>query len=318
MLGPEQLRTRKGSTMIQGTVLITGITGTIGGRLGRYLVERGCEVHGLARFSKPEPRQEDLRSAGITPWKRDLTRDALDDLPEFDYVVHEACQWDPPKGESDDPREVAAWNAGMALRALHRWRRAKAVVLASTGGVYGESDELSNEDTPPAPDAKGYHLGKFALEQIGRCCSTELDLPVIILRYFWPSDFDAVARRYVRAAQAGDTVPGTSKDNPYVWTPLDLVDVCRYTARSVEAASVPATVLVCGGPEVVSRRQLLQAAADGLGVEPVFDERPARWQRFLGDSSRLYDLFGKPERQLPDVVRAAARAAAIDRGGERC
>ncbi|MFO7898637.1 MAG: NAD(P)-dependent oxidoreductase [Planctomycetota bacterium] len=294
---------------MQGRVVVTGVTGMIGSRLARWLAEEGCEVHGLARFSRARPSEDEVRSWGVRPWRRDLTTDRLDDLPDADYVFHEACQWDAPKGESEDPGEVAGWNATMALRVMYRWRRAKAVVLASTGGVLGQSGEPATEEAPPAPDAKGYHLGKFAMEEVALGSSIEFGTPTAILRYFWPVDFDERAASYVRSVREGKPVPGTGAEHPYRWTPIDLPDVCTYTVRSVEVASSPPAVLLCGGPEVVSRRRLVEIAAEELGREPVFDERAAGWQEFLADSSRLYELLGEPARRLTDVVRSAARAA---------
>ncbi len=307
-----------------GRVMITGITGMIGGRLGRTLAEGDLEIHGVARFSKAHPSVDEVKSWGVTPWRRDLTADSLDDLPDVDYLIHQACQWDAPKGssadngrsrsepqkaESDDPKEVAATNSTMALKVMYRWRDARAAVLASTGGVYPESTEVANEDIPPAPGPEGYHLGKYAMEQIGIACSAEFGTPTAILRYYWPMDFEEHAAFYVAAVSKSEPIPGTGAEYPYRFAPIDLVDVCRYTVGALDLADSPPTILLCGGPEIVSRRELVQIAADGLGVDPVFDDRPGEWPPFLSDSSRLFEILGEPERHLPETVREVARAA---------
>ena len=237
-------------------------------------------------------------------------------MPDVDHVFHEACEWDAHKGGDPDCRVVAAHNAIMASRVMHRWKSAKAVVLASTGGVHPESGELINEDTPVGPDTKGYHLGKFAMEQIGLALSLEFGTPTVILRYFWPEDFEEVARMYVRATRDGRAIPGTRAEDPYRWTPIDFADLCRYTARSVELTAVPPPVFVCGGPGVVSRRELVEIAAETLGVRPVFSDRPG-WQSYLSDGSRLYARFGPPERHLPDVVRRVGQTGCSPSSGYR-
>ena len=63
--------------MQEGRALVTGITGAVGRRLGPYLVEQGCEVHGLARFQTYDVTEDDVRRWGATPWRRDLLGDPL-------------------------------------------------------------------------------------------------------------------------------------------------------------------------------------------------------------------------------------------------
>jgi len=295
--------------VIQGKALVTGVAGTIGSRLARHLADRGCTVHGVDLFDKGKVTEEVVRGWGVTPWKRDLTADSLDDLPEVDYVFHEACQWDAHKGGDPDRRVVMAHNSLMAARTVYRWRGATAIMLASTGGIYGDSAEPRNEDAPPAPDHQGYHLGKLAMEQIALCYSLQFSTPMVILRYFWPISFEDLAQRYVRAVQDGRAIPGTGASAPYRWAPIDFADVLDYTVCSVELASVPPTVFVCGGPETVSRRQLVETAAAALGNQPAFDERPAGWRGYLSDSSRLYAALGEPKLRLTEVVRRVAEAA---------
>jgi nucleoside-diphosphate-sugar epimerase len=196
---------------------------------------------------------------------------------------------------------------------MQRWRDAKAVVLGSTGGVCRESEELVDEDTPvqPNPDKQNYHLSKFAMEQVGRANAMLHGTPTVILRYYWPVDFDDVASRCVDAVKAGKPMPGVDPEEPFRWTPIDLADLVDYTVRSVETAATPSRTLCCGGPELVTREQLTRIAAEELGVEPTFeDPGDYYWESFLADSSRLYELLGEPKRRLTEVVRQKAAEAA--------
>ncbi|MFO7899327.1 MAG: NAD(P)-dependent oxidoreductase [Planctomycetota bacterium] len=294
---------------IKRTYLITGITGMVARRLARRLLDRGQTVHGVARYSRPGSREE-LDGMGVTTWKRDLSRDSVDDMPDFDYVLHQAVYWNKSKAGAENRRKVMDVNAALAERVMQRWRDASAIMLASTGGVCAESEELVDEDTPvePNPDKQNYHLAKFAMEQIAIANSMMHGTPAVVLRYYWPVDFDELATRCVDAAAAGKPVPGADPEEPFEWTPIDLSDVIDYTIRSVEVAQSPPRILCCGGPEVVTRRQLTQVAADVLGVEPVFENPDDYyWEHFLADSSRLYDLLGEPKRRLTDVVRQTAQ-----------
>jgi UDP-glucuronate 4-epimerase len=297
--------------MIQGSTLITGVTGMIGRELARALLDAGCEVHGVARFSSPGSRDE-INAMGVTTWQHDLASDPLDGIPDVDYVFHEAAFWDKTKAGAEGKQKVMAQNTLAAGRVMYRWRNAKAIMLASTGGLYHESIGLLSEETPvePNPDRQNYHLGKFAMEQVGLFCSVQFEVPTVILRYFWPVKFEDVARRVVDAVLKGEPMKGKDPEEPYQWTPIDLSDLIEYTARSVEVADVPPRVLVCGGPEVVTRKELCEAAGEVLGVEPVFgDESQFHWERFLSDSSRLYALLGEPKKRLTDVVRKMAEEA---------
>jgi UDP-glucuronate 4-epimerase len=289
-------------------VLVTGISGMIGRELARYLLREGCEVHGVARFSRPGSREE-ITSWGVTTWKRDLVADSLDDMPDdFEYVFHEAAHW--IKGGAEpitDPLALST-NALAAGRVMAHWQKVKAVMLASTGGIYPEQDEPSNEDTPVAPNSDTYHLGKFAMEEVGTFCSLHYGIPTVIMRYFWPVFFEEVITRCIDAARAGAPMPGADGGEPHTWTPIDVEDLCYYTARSVEVAETPPKMLVCGGPEIVKRAELSRIAAEALGVEAVTDPPPEGQQLQLSDSSRLFELFGEPKKRLSVMVRESAAA----------
>ncbi len=299
--------------MIQAdsTFLVTGVTGMVAKRLVRELLKRGHTVHGVARYSSPGSREE-LDEMGVTTWKRDLSTDPVDDMPDYDYVLHQAVYWDKSKSGVEARRAVMDINAALAERVMQRWQNARAILLASTGGVCRESDELVDEDTPvqPNPDRQNYHLAKFAGEQIAVANSMLHGTPAVVLRYYWPVDFDEIADRCVNAVAAGKPMPGADPEEPFRWTPIDLVDTIDYTIRSVEVADSPPAILCCGGPELVTRKQLTQIAADVLGVEPVFENPDDyHWESFLADSSRLYSRLGEPKRRLTEVVREAARQA---------
>jgi nucleoside-diphosphate-sugar epimerase len=298
---------------MEGKVLITGVSGMIGRRLARYLLEQGCEVHGAARFSAAGSREE-ISEWGVTTWRRDLVADSLDDMPDFDYVFHEAVFWTKNLDVPIVDPEALSMSTVSAGRIMARWNSARAVVLASTGGIYRCSPTPANEDTPVAPNSDTYHLGKFAMEQVGLFCSREFGVPAVVLRYFWPVDFADIVERTVRAVAAGQPVPGGDPGEPHEWTPIDIEDLCYYTWRSVEAAAVPPRVLVCGGGEVARRAELAAVAAEALGVEPVVEKPPADQDLYLADSSRLFELFGRPRRLLSEMVRA--RAEELAAGGK--
>ncbi|MFO7899937.1 MAG: NAD(P)-dependent oxidoreductase [Planctomycetota bacterium] len=286
-------------------VLVTGCTGTIGCPLTLHLAEAGNEVHGVSTM-RTESAREKLDAADIPLWKKDLTCDPLDDMPDdFEFVFHECVEWGHYDEDTTEDKELVYWTNPAAVgRVMLRWPKAK-YVLGSTGGLYAWS-AVPLDETAPTVVKGTYHSGKFAMEQMGKFLSVEFDIPATILRYYWPrSSFEAVAAEMVRAVLEGTPVKESVHD-PWTYTPLDMRDICYYTERAVEAAGIPPTLLNCGGPEVVSKKELLEIAGQVLGKEPVIADREPRVKRAVSDSSKLYGLYGEPTHRITEYVRRLA------------
>jgi UDP-glucuronate 4-epimerase len=297
--------------MSKRKVLVTGATGNVGTPLSLLLLEQGCEVHCTALFGDSTERTErerTLEEADVVCWNKDLTKDSLDDMPDdFEYVYHEAVLWGMgPEETAQDKRRVYDTNTLCIGNVMSRWRNVKAMAIGSTGGLFSQSPELVNENSPVVPEGT-YHQGKFAMEQTALFCSTHWNIPVTILRYCWPANrFEDIAREIVDMVQNGKPLVDSIED-PYVYTPTDIRDTVRYTARAVEAAEVPPKVLVCTGAEVVSRKMLCGMAGEILGKEPVLQDAPRHpKRRCLGDASRLYELYGPPEHSVTEVLKRVA------------
>ena len=148
------------------------------------------------------------------------------------------------------------------------------------------------------------------MEQTALFCSTLWNIPVVILLYCWPANrYEDIAREIVDMVQNGTPLVDNIED-PYVYTPTDLRDTVRFTAKAIDAAEVPPKVLICTGAEVVSRKMLCEMAGEILGKEPVFQDAPRHpKRRCLGDASRLYKLYGRPEHRITDVLKRVAEEA---------
>ncbi len=81
-------------------VLVLGGTGSIGSAVVRELINRGYEVHGLARS---EASASKLAGFGATPFPGDIASPETwtGRLPQLDAVIHMACDFDSDMGAID-------------------------------------------------------------------------------------------------------------------------------------------------------------------------------------------------------------------------
>ena len=71
-------------------ILVTGVTGQVGGPLARRLAAAGNTVFGASRFSDPAARDA-FEADGVRPVSIDLEAARLDEVPDgLDYVIHMA------------------------------------------------------------------------------------------------------------------------------------------------------------------------------------------------------------------------------------
>jgi nucleoside-diphosphate-sugar epimerase len=175
-------------------VLITGVSGFVGGALGVYLrAAGGYHVTGVSRGAARAGAVDEFRS-----W--DLTRPLPADLGRFDAVVH-AAALSAPWGA---PAAFRAQNVTATENVLAFARRCGKFVFVSSSSVfYRHGDQFGiTEDTPfPARPINLYAATKVEGERLVR----ESGLPYVIVRpraVFGPGD-TVLFPRILRAARKG-------------------------------------------------------------------------------------------------------------------
>lgn len=163
-------------------ILITGISGFLGGHLARALASRGAHVVGLVRD----------QIAGFDAADADIVHGRLEDLLllsrivkeyEIDFCFHLAAQCIVSMWE-DNPTELfrsnveGTWNV---LEACRQSSRIRAVVVASSDKVYGNSIRPS-EEGDPLNGAHCYDTSKICVEMLARCYARSYSLPVGVTR----------------------------------------------------------------------------------------------------------------------------------------
>ncbi|KAG8150526.1 NAD-dependent epimerase/dehydratase family protein [Burkholderia catarinensis] len=160
-------------------VFVTGLDGFTGRYMAEELIRSGHEVCGIVH--KP---------SGNVPWRTHvcnlldsdaLTRVLSDERP--DAVVHLAAIAFVQHGDVGAIYQTNVVGTRNLLGALTRSAsQPRAVLLASSANVYGNSDrEVIDESTTPAP-ANDYAISKLAMEMVAR--TWEDKLPIVIARPF--------------------------------------------------------------------------------------------------------------------------------------
>jgi nucleoside-diphosphate-sugar epimerase len=177
-------------------VLVTGVSGFVGGALGVHLRSLGgYHVTGISRGAARDGAVDEFRA-----W--DLTQPLPADLGTFDAIVHAAAlsaPWGAPAAfqaqNVQATRNMLAFARGSGCR--------KFVFISSSSVYYRHGDQLGiTEDTPfPTKPINEYAATKVEGERLVR----ESGLPAVILRpraVFGPGD-TVLFPRILRAARKG-------------------------------------------------------------------------------------------------------------------
>lgn len=247
-------------------ILVTGPAGQIAFPLASRLA-RDNEVWGIARFSDPGSRAR-CEAAGITTRVVDLAAGDFSEVPDdFTHVLHLAAYL----GGAPDHDAALRTNAEGTGLLLHHVRRARAVMVMTTGSVYRphedpwhrvhETDPLGDASLPAVPT---YSVSKIAEEAIARTACRALELPVVIVRMNVAyGDNGGMPAFHLDNIVAGR--PVTFRWDPAPYTPIHEDDIFLQTEALLAAASVPATIVNWAGDEVVTAQEWCAHFADLTG-----------------------------------------------------
>lgn len=261
--------------MLKGhKLLITGLTGNLGGSLATALAAEN-EVWGFARFSR-EGQLDYWRDCGVHCVVGDWKDGDFEGLPgDFDYVINSGANTSPATIE-DGMRDNCD---GTALFMAH-CRAAKAFLHVSSGGVYANSPDphgwigeegLVGADETGGSTGLGHYLGsKLASEGAVRAMCVHLDLPTIICRLgvqYGQFSMGGMPGLFLRMILEDQVVPLPSRQhNIHMLISDD--DVVRFLEPTLQAASVPATIINYAGDEPVNVVELLEFMGELAGKKP--------------------------------------------------
>lgn len=292
--------------------LITGVTGFLGTHLARHLLDAGWRVTGAARdparlapalAGRVEVQPLDVRDRGAT--QRVVAGSGAE------VVFHLAGQASVPRSFEDpagtmEVNALGAWNVALAAG-----EAGAAVLLASTGYVYGHPrQDRVNEDHPTAPN-NPYAVSKLAAEALVLAAAEATGGRALVTRLFnslgpgqgpgyVAPDFLAELSAWRDAGGQGAVRTG-SLDSLRDYT--DARDVVRALRQLAEASDAEGTFNV-GSGEGRPARAILEGLARVMQVEPPVEVDPARVRPgevrcFVADPGRLQAATGwRPEIEL--------------------
>jgi 2-alkyl-3-oxoalkanoate reductase len=245
---------------IEGPVLITGVSGFVGGALGRYLREHsGANVTGLSR----NPAREGACDSFIA---HDLALPLPADLGRFDAIIHCAAlasPWAPPAAYERSNILALATMLAFAVRTQPK----RFIFVSSSAVHYAFADQQDiNEETPwPRRPINNYAAAKRRGEAMVR--QSALRWTIVRPRaVFGPGD-TVVFPRILHAAKHGALPLLTRADaRPARANLLYIENLCYFLARIVELDA--GGVFLLANDERIETEALLREILTGLGLPP--------------------------------------------------
>jgi nucleoside-diphosphate-sugar epimerase len=283
-------------------VLVTGASGFVAPHLIGALVTRGDEVVATARDADRIPAGD-----GILPLALDLNA-SLDDiaLPAVDAMVHLA-QANVPYPER--ALELYRVNTLSTLGLLDACARtgARRFVHASSGTVYGLGDEPFRE-SDPVRHHQLYATTKIHAEHLVARYADQLD-GAVSLRLFAPYGPGQVNRMIpgiIGRVRAGTAVSLNQGGRPRM-NPIYIDDT---VAAILAALAVDGHKVVnVAGDEIVTIREIAEAAGRAVGVDPIFEDRGGTAAGdVIGDTAAFRAWLG--DRAFVTLADGIARTAA--------
>ena len=170
--------------------LVTGCAGFIGSHLTERLLGEGFDVVGIDCFTPYYPREIKERNiADALKQKRFQFIEAdilsLEELPQVDYVFHQAAQ-PGVRGSWGDKFEIYARNNILVTQKLLEFYKDKKLgkfVYASSSSIYGDAELPQKEEATPKPISP-YGVTKLAGENLCYLYHKSHVIPTVWLRYF--------------------------------------------------------------------------------------------------------------------------------------
>lgn len=280
------------STGTPGVCLVTGAAGFVGSHLSERLLQVGCQVRGVDRFTDYYPRA--LKEAnlaalsgrpGFSMVEADLAEAELAPLLDgVEYVFHQAGQPGVRASWGDSFRVYTQDNVVATQRLLEALRRhpgVRRVVYASSSSIYGNAPQLPvSEATLPRPISP-YGVTKLAAEHLCHLYAANFGVPAVSLRYFTvygPRQRpDMAFNRFIRALLGGRPLEihgdgEQTRDFTYV---DDIVDA-NLAAMTADPDRVVGRPYNLGGGSRVSVNQLVALLEELTGRRAEVRHLPAQ------------------------------------------
>jgi 2-alkyl-3-oxoalkanoate reductase len=274
-------------------VVVTGANGFVGSHICAALVDRGAAVRAVVRRPGTAPRRSGIEERVGEFDDPGFAAEVVAGATAAITTVH-------PMEEGREAQQRVGVDGTRTLAQASRDAGVERLVHISTAGVYDRSPGVGDVDESSrlvGDDAHTYNLTKrdadLALAEVGGLTRVLLRPPAILgpgERSIWNTLRPAAMRDDEDERHA---VPG----HTFAW--VHVTDLAAFAADiasgrignaddpgsgSVEGGCVP--VNVAAG--AATMRDYVETVTSALGVEPVWDDRPAWTGRVLADRARAW------------------------------
>lgn len=271
-------------------VLITGPTGQVAEPLVDALAPI-CELHALARFSKPEDEAA-VQAKSVTTHKIDMANGDFSSLPDdFDYVLNLAVV---KSGEFDYDLKANAEGVGRLM--LH-CRNVDAFLHCSSTAVYEYAGmEPRSEDSPLGDNHRSmfptYSIAKIAAETVVRFTARQFNIPTTIARLSVPYGDNGGWPFWHTMMMQNDIPIDVHVDAPNLYNPIHASDYIEKVPYLLAAATTDVTTLNFGGSQAVSVEQWCEYISELTGLTPTYKASDSAFGSLQIDTTAMHDAIG--------------------------
>jgi len=280
-------------------ILLTGATGLIGSHLAASLAPE----HEIVALGRRKP------AVGALTWiQHDLASPDLPRaLPENVRTIIYLAQSHHFRQFPEKARDIFEVNLAAVQRLLD-WGRKVGIqrfIYASSGGIYGHSENAFQEGDPPSIQGKlrYYYASKYCAELLANSYSDALT--IIILRPFFvygPGQQGMLIPKLLEKVSKGETI--VIEGNPGVRiNPIFVEDAVEAVRAALDLPT--SDVFNIAGDEVVTMTDLVKLMGNVLGKGLVIDYKDIRVEgNLVGDNGRMKRILGVfPRTPLGDGLR---------------
>lgn len=302
-------------------ILVTGITGMVGGEFARAYKERGDEVLGIARSSAPSRMYEDSRSDVIRCdiIDRDQVENVIRDV-QPDLVIHMAAQaFNGLSWQCEELTHLTNYNGSLNLiRAVHKIKPSTKMLLACTSAEYGlfKPEECPLKEDRNLRPLTPYGASKVGMEMIAYQYIANYGMKIFLPRMFIHVGTGHPPATAIQnfARQLAMIKKGLIASEVHVGnlnTSRDFIDVrdgVRGMMMLADSDMVGILVNICTGNTykiIDILHKLIEIA--GVKVDVIRDEKFVRISdepTLVGDNSRLKSLGWGQKYKIEETLRA--------------
>lgn len=288
---------------LQGDIMILGVAGKMGVTLAmmlqRAIAAAGVDkrVYGVARFSKPEAREQ-LERHGVSCIACDLLdRQAVAELPQVPNIIYMAGR---KFGTGGAEALTWAMNVLVPHNVIEHFRSSR-IVAFSTGCVYPLVSADSGgctEEVAPAP------LGEYAQSCLGRervfdYAAQCFETPVCHYRLNYAVDMRyGVLHDIAQQVWQGDAVDASVPVFNVIWQG----DANNHAILCLEHCAAPAAIMNVTGPELLETRAVAEAFGRLFGKDVHFSGEEQD-RAYLNNASQAFNTLGPTTVDAQDLIK---------------